>query len=121
MFKIIIKFVQYYNVPAFRLTCWDKLARLAKKKYFNPPEVRFTKVLTKYSTEYNNILFIKNLCNQLDMDRKDLFSFFLHLRKKHKMDDIFAIFNNNNYNINKLDICRIFRYLDRYTLEGYEG
>ena len=32
---------------------------------FNPPDVRFTKVLTKYSTEYNNkihILIEKILC-----------------------------------------------------------
>jgi hypothetical protein len=32
---------------------------------FNPQEVRFTKVLTKYSTEYNNMLFIYNLCQQI--------------------------------------------------------
>jgi hypothetical protein len=37
---------------------------------FNPPDVRFTKVLTKYSTEYNNQLFIYNLCQQLDMEKK---------------------------------------------------
>ena len=36
-------------------------------------------------------------------------------------DEIVSLFNNDNYTINKLDICRIFRYLDRYTLEGYEG
>jgi hypothetical protein len=34
-------------------------------------DIRFTKVLTKYSTEYNNLLFIYNLCQQLDMDKKD--------------------------------------------------
>ena len=32
-----------------------------KKQKFNPSEVRFTKVLTKYSTEYNNTIFIQNL------------------------------------------------------------
>ena len=26
---------------------------------FHPSEIRFTKVLTKYSTEYNNMLFIE--------------------------------------------------------------
>ena len=55
------------------------------------------------------------------MDKKDLFSYFLDIRKKHGIDDIHTLFNNDNYTINKLDICRIFRYLDRYTLEGYEG
>ena len=51
-----------------------------KKIKFNPVNVRFTKVLTKYSTEYNNSLFIQNLCKQLNMDIKDMFSYFLYLR-----------------------------------------
>ena len=34
--------------------------------------IRFTKVLTKYSTEYNNILFIQHMCNEMLMDKKDL-------------------------------------------------
>ena len=50
-----------------------------KKKKYNPKNVRFTKVLTKYSTEYNNSLFIQNLCKQLSMDIKDMFSYFYHL------------------------------------------
>ena len=33
-------------------------------------EVRFTKVLTKYSTEYNNSLFIQDLSQKLCMDKK---------------------------------------------------
>ena len=83
---------------------------------FNPPQVRFTKILTKYSTEYNNMLFLQNLCIQLNMDKKDVFSFFLHLRNTYQMDDIYTMFNNNNYDISKLDVNRIYRYLDRYTL-----
>ena len=83
---------------------------------FNPPNVRFTKILTKYSTEYNNMLFIHNLCIQLSMDRKDLFSFFLNLRKTHGVEEIYELFNDDNYNINKLDINRLFRYIDKFTL-----
>jgi ABC-type dipeptide/oligopeptide/nickel transport system ATPase component len=52
-----------------------------KKLKFNPTEVRFTKVLTKYSTEYNNSIFIQNLCQQLSMDKKDLFGFFFGYQK----------------------------------------
>ena len=37
-----------------------------KKSKYKPDEVRFTKVLTKYSTEYNNYLFVQNLSNQSD-------------------------------------------------------
>ena len=51
-----------------------------KKNKYNPSDVRFTKVLTKYSTEYNNSLFFQNLCKQLNMDKKDLFSYFMNLK-----------------------------------------
>ena len=85
----------------------------AKKTKFNPVEVRFTKVLTKYSTEYNNSLFIKNLCQQLSMDQKDLFSFFLHIRGLYNEEEIYSMLEN--YEVTKLDINRIYRYLDKYT------
>jgi len=45
-------------------------------------DVRFTKVLTKYSTEYNNYLFIQKFCQKLGMDKKDLFGFFIDLKIK---------------------------------------
>ena len=80
---------------------------------FNPTEVRFTKVLTKYSTEYNNYLFIQNLCFTLGMDQKDLFAFFSNLREEKSEEEIYIILEN--YEINKLDINRIYRYLDKYS------
>ena len=87
----------------------------SKKETFNPTDVRFTKVLTKYSTEYNNMLFMQNLCNQLNMDKKDMFSYFLNLRENYSIEAIYELFDNENYSINKLDINRIYRYLDSYT------
>ena len=83
-----------------------------KKARFHPTEVRFTKVLTKYSTEYNNQLFIQNLCIQLSMDQSDLFTFFLTLRKQYCEDEIPRILEM--YEITKLDVNRIYRYLDKY-------
>jgi len=83
-----------------------------KKTKFNPTEVRFTKVLTKYSTEYNNYVFIQNLCFTLSMDQKDLFAFFLNLRENKTEEDIYDIFEN--YEISKLDIKRMYRYLDKH-------
>ena len=91
---------------------------LAKKPKYNPTEVRFTKVLTKYSTEYNNSLFIQNLAQQLGMDKKDLFSFFLNI--KNKYDDNEALLLFENYDINKLEITRIYRYIDKYIKENPE-
>ena len=79
----------------------------------SPNEIRFTKVLTKYSTEYNNSLFIQELCQKLSLDKKDTFSFFLNLKLNHMDEDIYSMFEL--YDINKLDINRIYRYLDKYT------
>jgi AAA+ superfamily predicted ATPase len=91
----------------------------AKKPKFNPTEVRFTKVLTKYSTEYNNSIFIQNLCMQLSMDQKDMFAFFLTLRKQYSEDEIPRLLET--YEITKLDINRIYRYLDKYLLNAVES
>ena len=96
--------------------CYDTF----KKNTYKPNEVRFTKVLTKYSTEYNNTLFIYNMCKELDMDKRDLLAFFQEARLFYgkefynniellnKVDQYFE-----NYNISKLDIKRIYRYLDK--------
>jgi hypothetical protein len=87
---------------------------------FNPDEVRFTKVLTKYSTEYNNQQFIYGMCQDLDMDRKDLIAFFQELRtfygknfqsQTDVLNQVERLFENHN--ITKLDIKRMYRYLDK--------
>ena len=89
-----------------------------KKLKFNPAEVRFTKVLTKYSTEYNNSIFIQNLCQQLSMDKKDIFGFFLDIKNKYDIDSPEIAILFENYEISKLDINRIYRYLEKYTKEN---
>jgi len=83
-----------------------------KNIVFNPVDVRFTKVLTKYSTEYNNSIFIQNLCKQLNMDIKDMFSLWIDLKNKYTIEEIVELFDNENYEINKLDINRIYRFLN---------
>jgi DNA polymerase III delta prime subunit len=90
-----------------------------KKQKYNPTEVRFTKVLTKYSTEYNNSLFIQKLCQKLGMDKKDLFGFFIDL--KNNSDDNEIINLLENYEIGKLDINRIYRYIEKYIKENATG
>lgn len=86
-----------------------------KKQKFNPVEVRFTKVLTKYSTEFNNSVFIQNLCQELGMDKNDLFALFLDLKSKYDDTQIASLFENHE--ITKLDINRIYRYIDKFTKE----
>jgi len=80
-------------------------------------EIRFTKILTKFSTEYNNFMFIYNLCQTLDMEKKDVFSFFHELRVQYGND----FYNNSeffekyfeNTNLTKLDMKRIYKFLDK--------
>jgi hypothetical protein len=50
------------------------------------------------------------------MDKKDLFSFFLELKNKYDDTQLLLLFEN--YEITKLDINRIYRYLDKYTKEN---
>ena len=47
-----------------------KKTKITSKKV---QEYRFTKVLTKYSNEYNNNTFIIGLCNKLNCSKKDLY------------------------------------------------
>jgi hypothetical protein len=90
-----------------------------KKQKYNTTEVRFTKVLTKYSTEYNNSIFIQKLCQRLGMDKKDLFGFFIDL--KNNSDDNEIVNLLENYEIGKLDINRIYRYIEKYIKEDATG
>jgi DNA polymerase III delta prime subunit len=90
-----------------------------KNKKYNPTEVRFTKVLTKYSTEYNNSIFIQKLCQKLAMDKKDLFGFFIDLKNNNDDNEIISLLEN--YEINKLDINRIYRYIEKYIKENAAG
>jgi DNA polymerase III delta prime subunit len=90
-----------------------------KKIKYNPSEVRFTKVLTKYSTEYNNSLFIQKLCQKLGMDKKDLFGFFIQLNNNNDNPEITDLLEN--YEISKLDINRIYRYIEKYIKENATG
>jgi hypothetical protein len=81
----------------------------------SPNDIRFTKVLTKYSTEYNNYIFIQELCQKLSMDKKDLFGYLLFIKNTYDENYIYNLFEN--YEISKLDINRIYRYLDKYMKE----
>jgi len=92
---------------------------LKNKQKYNPTEVRFTKVLTKYSTEYNNSLFIQKLCQRLGMDKKDLFGFFIGLKNEYDDNEILNLLEN--YEIGKLDINRMYRYIEKYIKENATG
>jgi hypothetical protein len=81
-----------------------------------PNDIRFTKVLTKYSTEFNNSTFIQNLCQQVGMDKKDMFLFFKVMDVENN-ESVYSILFES-YDISKLDINRIMRYLDKDIVES---
>jgi hypothetical protein len=62
------------------------------------------------------MLFIYNLCQKLDTDKQDLIAIFQEVRLRN--DTELEYFNEierlfENYNITKLDIRRMYRYLDK--------
>ena len=50
------------------------------------------------------------------MDQNDLFYFFLKLKETYQENDIYSIFED--LEISKLDINRVFRFLDKYMNEN---
>lgn len=82
-------------------------------------EVDFTKVLTKYSTEYNNQLFLYGLCQKMNMDKNDLIAFFQELRilygnTSRNMDWVERIQEHlGKEEVDLLDIKRMYRFLDK--------
>ena len=81
-------------------------------------EIRFTKVLTKYSTEYNNSVFLNKLCQKLQMDKKDMMTFFYRLKSNNLLDSEYINQLEDIYNITKLEIDRVIRYIDTLYIEN---
>jgi hypothetical protein len=77
---------------------------------YSEKEVRFTKVLTKYATEYNNNKFIQHMCLSLNVDKKDLYLHFLKLRETLDIEKIYELYEQ--YDISELEINRIYKLID---------
>lgn len=80
--------------------------------------IQFTKVLTKYSTEYNNFIFLQKLIQQLSLDKSDLFGIFYETLNNNLLNDKKVIGLFESYGIKKLDIQRMSRFLDKYIKEN---
>lgn len=81
-----------------------------KNKRGHTSTIRFTKVLTKYSTEYNNSVFIDSLCQKLNLDKTDMVLFFETLQENNTLEEITSKMEQHEI-INK-DVNRIYRFLD---------
>ena len=53
------------------------------------------------------------------MDKKDLFGFFISLKNNNDINEIVNLLEN--YEICKLDINRIYRYIEKYINENASG
>lgn len=73
-------------------------------------EIRFTKILTKYSTEYNNYKFFELLSYKMQIDKKDIVKLFCICKNNEIIEkQIIEIFELTN-----LELLRIYRYIDNY-------
>ena len=79
-----------------------------KKNQIN--EIRFTKVLTKYSTEFNNYTFFQNLSYKLQFDKKDIITLFNNCKNNKVLENKII----QDYELNDLEVNRIYRYIDNY-------
>ena len=73
--------------------------------------IQFTKILTKYSNEFNNATLINNICENLRITKNDLYTLFLTFRTY----DNEPTNELNEHNISKLEISRVYKFLDYFN------
>ena len=73
-------------------------------------DIRFTKVLTKYSTEFNNYTFFQNLFYKIQIDKKDIVKLFNICKNNIDIERITC----DIYELSELEINRIYRYICNY-------
>ena len=100
-------------------------------------DIRFTKILTKYSTEYGNMVFLYFLCEEMGMEKKDVIAFFQEMRlffkqppgttktsggtkgiefdTPHVITEMEKIFQHG-HNIDRLEIRRMYRFLNQLSV-----
>lgn len=79
-------------------------------KNINIENIIFTKILTKYSSEYNNFNFIYTLLQSLLLEKKDIITLFYYY-KNNDISELNTIFDN--YNLSKLEIIRITKFINQ--------
>jgi len=79
--------------------------------------IRFTKILTKYSSEYNNFAFIRNICQTLGLDKKDLFSLLSKYPSNQKQ--LIDLFETNEFEITTFN--RLLKYYNICSTGNISG
>lgn len=84
----------------------EVLSIIPNSEHILPKEIRFTKILTKYSSEYNNFWFIRNLCQTLGIDKNDLLEHVLKYPGNHTQ--LLDLFEANEFDMTTLN--RLVKY-----------
>lgn len=85
----------------------------ADRSYGSISDIRFTKILTKYSTEYNNFVFIRNMCQTLNMDKRDLVGYINNTMQT--CSEEYRLKHLEGYDIDQTALNRLSRYVHKYT------
>ena len=126
----VSSYSDYIDRLTFQMQVWqfNEMSSLLKTFYCNKlfhdqhpemigkykeTEIRFTKCLTKWSSSFNNEKFLHNLSQSLGMDLGDMQTFFSWLNTQYendmnKLESMLELFE-----IKRLDIKRIFRFLEK--------
>lgn len=78
---------------------------------YNPTEVRFTRVLTKYSSEFNNFSFVQSLCQKFGIDKSDLEHMFLKFKEVYDGQSSEVVSLLASHDIVKQEVDRMFKML----------
>jgi hypothetical protein len=73
-------------------------------------KIIFTKILTKYSSEYNNYIFIYNLLQIFLIDKKDLFLIYKEELLLNE-DKVNTIIENLNSDLTKVELMRLIKLI----------
>jgi len=76
--------------------------------------IRFTKILTKYSNEFNNSVFFQTIGKKMGLDEKDIYFFFMKLKTYIPITKTNMVTDNNPLdceNISCMDIKRIYKFM----------
>ena len=74
--------------------------------------MRFTKILTKYSSEFNNYVFFQTMCSNLYVTKKELLLLFYYIMN-HNEEETKHIYDwLELHGITELDINRMIKYIN---------
>ena len=104
----------YYSNFIFHKSKNENLLNLKSVNVLKKQEIIFTKILTKYSNEFSNTVFIANLCEILMIEKKDLLGFFNWVNINKNDELMYNLFNGED-NLSDLEVNRMLKFIENLT------